>query len=187
MRARATAAEATRQRILDAAVSFLEARLRSDIRLEDIAQRARVSVQTVLRVYGTRGRLLQEALDEVTRGMAEHLDRADPGDVEASVRTWFDHYERFGDVVIKRLAEESDPAVRPIVQLGRARHRQRVERQLGPQLAGRPAEERARLVDALVCVCDVYTWKLLRRDMGRPRPQAEPTMAFMITSVLGGR
>lgn len=185
MRARAAAAEATRQRILGAALELLKSRLRSDIRLEDVAQCAQVSVQTVLRVYGTRVQLLHDALDALTREIAADFGRAEPGDIEASVRTWFDHYERFGDVVVKSLAEESDPAVQPIVQIGRARHRQRVEHQLGPQLAALPAAERPRLVDALICVCDVYTWKLLRRDMARSRAEAEATMTLLITSVLG--
>lgn len=185
MRARAAAAEATRERILAAALELLKSRLRSDIRLEDIAQRARVSVQTVLRVFGTRVQLLDEALDAVVQEIAEELRPAEPGDVEAAVRTWFDHYERLGDVVVRSLAEESDPEVQPIVRIGRARHRQRVERLFAPLLADRPAAKRARLVDALVCVCDVYTWKLLRRDMGRSRREAEATMALMVTSVMG--
>jgi hypothetical protein len=32
---------------------------------------------------------------------------------------------------------------------------------------------------------DVYTWKLLRRDMQRPWPDAEATVELMINSVLG--
>lgn len=47
-----------------------------------------------------------------------------------------------------------------------------------------PGERRAVLVDALVCACDVYTWKLLRRDMGRSRAEAEATMTVMIESLL---
>ncbi|MQA87088.1 MAG: TetR/AcrR family transcriptional regulator [Streptosporangiales bacterium] len=186
MRARAQAAEATRRRILESAAELLKGRLRSDIRLEDVARGARVSVQTVLRVFGSRAHLLDLALEETLRAMSVDLRGPEPGDVEGSVSAWFDHYEQFGDVVVRNLADESDPAVGPIVEIGRARHRRHVERQLGPQLASVPAERRARLLDALVCACDVYTWKLLRRDMGRPRAQAEATMSLMIKSLLEG-
>lgn len=186
MRARADAAEATRQRIMVATVGLLRSRFRSDIRLDDIAAAAGVSVQTVLRVYGHRSRLIDGAVDEVTRQIGEQLDRAPVGDIAASVSAWFDHYEQFGEVVVRNLADENDPAVAPIVATGRTRHRRRVRRQFAPQLAAKPAAERRQLVDALVCVCDVYTWQLLRHGIGRSRPEAEATMAHMISSVLGG-
>ncbi|MEU5990538.1 TetR/AcrR family transcriptional regulator [Spirillospora sp. NPDC047418] len=185
-RARARSAEATRERVLDAAVTLLSSRLRSDVRLEDVAAEAGVSVPTVLRAYGTRARLIELALEKVLEGMGAELRRPEPGDVAGSVAAWFDHYEKFGDVVVRNLADESDPAVAPIVQIGRARHRRHVESQLGPRLTGVPEERRARVVDALVCACDVYTWKLLRRDMARPRDEAEATMTMMIEALLEG-
>lgn len=185
MRSRAVAAEETRQRILDAAARLLRSRLHSDIRLEDVAAGAEVSVQTVLRVFGSRGKLLRQALEEVLAEIAEQLRGAEPGDVDAAVRTWFDHYEAFGDVVVRSLAEEADPAVRPIVELGRAKHRERVELLFAPYLETMPAGRRARVVDALVCTCDVYMWKLLRRDFGRSRAAAEKTMTLMVKSILG--
>lgn len=182
MGARARAVEESRRRILDATVDLLRARLRSDVRLEDVASAAGVSVPTVLRAYGSRKALLDRALTSTLDGMATGLRRAAPGDVEGSVAAWFDHYEEYGDVVVRNLAEEGDPAVGPIVAIGRARHREHVARQLGPLRPEMPGA----LLDALVCVCDVYTWKLLRRDMGRTRAAAEATMAMMIRSLLGG-
>lgn len=186
MRVRADAAEETRRRILAAAVDLLAARLRSDVHLDEVARRAGVSVQTVLRAYGSRSALLDRALEGALREIAEELDRAGPGDIEGSVSAWFDHYERVGDLVVRNLADESDPAAAGIVTIGRARHRRRVERQFGPQLARVPDAERQQVVDGLVCVCDVYAWKLLRRDMGRSRRQAEATMTRMARALLGG-
>ncbi|MFI1093779.1 TetR/AcrR family transcriptional regulator [Streptomyces sp. NPDC020917] len=186
MRARAAGAEGTRSRILQAAVGQLKQRLRSDIRLNDVAAQAGVTVQTVLRVFGSKAELFRSALDEVLQEMRDGLGRTEPGDVAGAVRTWFDHYEQFGDVVIANLVEEHDPAVAPVVRIGRERHRERVRTVLAPQLDGFPAGDRERVVDALVCMTDVYTWKLLRRDMQRPRPDAESTMLLMIDSVLGG-
>jgi AcrR family transcriptional regulator len=186
MSARAVSAQRTRGRVLAAAVQELKGRLRSDIRLDDVAARAGVTVQTVLRLFGSKAELFRDALDEVLREMRQGLGQAEPGDVAGAVRTWFDHYEEFGDVVIASLGEEHDPSVAPVVRIGRARHRERVRTVLGPQLRQVPAETRERVVDALVCVCDVYAWKLLRRDMERSRDEAEATMALMINSVLGG-
>lgn len=184
MRARADSAAATRQRVLDATVELLRFRLRSDVRLEDIAERAGVSVQTVLRLYGHRDDLVDLALQRTLAEIADELDRAEPGDVDASVSAWFDHYERVGDVVARNVADEHDPAAARLVRIGRNRHRRRVERQFGPQL-GRLSDARRELVtDALVCVCDVQTWKLLRRDMARPRRQAEATVRAMVNALL---
>ncbi|HEX6446352.1 MAG TPA: hypothetical protein VF053_14755 [Streptosporangiales bacterium] len=185
MRARADAAAATRQRVLDATVELLRSRLRSDIRLEDIAARAGVTAQTVLRLYGRRADLVDLALERTLGEIAGELDRPEPGDVAASVSAWFDHYERIGDVVVRNVADEHDPAAAALVRVGRTRHRRRVQRQFAPQLARLPEARRRLVVDALVCACDVQTWKLLRRDMGRPRRQAEATMRAMVEAILG--
>jgi AcrR family transcriptional regulator len=186
MRARAASAEETRRRVLAAAGDLLRRRLRSDIRLDDIAAGAGVTVPTVLRIFGRKDQLFQLAFDELVAEMSRQLGSAAPGDVDTAVRTWFDHYETFGDVVMNSLAEEHDPAVAPIVRFGRARHRERVENVLAPRLERFTEDERTRVVDALVCASDVYTWKLLRRDNHRPRPEAEATMKLMIDSILGG-
>lgn len=186
MRARAASAEQTRQRILDAAVALLCRRLRSDIRLKDVATGAGVTEPTVLRVFGSKEQLFGAALDALIEQMREQLGAAEPGDVAAAVRTWFDHYETFGDAVVNSLAEEHDPAVGPIVRIGRERHRERVESVLAPQLERLGGRERTRVVDALVCASDVYTWKLLRRDMARSRPDAEDSMKLMIDAILAG-
>ena len=185
MRARAASAESTRSRVLEAAVRQLKGRLRSDIRLNDVAAQAGVAVQTVLRLFGSKAEVFRSALDEVLQEMREDLDQAEPGNVPEAVRTWFDHYEQFGDVVIANLADEHDPAVAPVVRIGRERHRERVRTVLEPQLRRYSGDERERVVDALVCMSDVYTWKLLRRDMQRPRREAEATLTMMINSLLG--
>jgi hypothetical protein len=41
-------------------------------------------------------------------------------------------------------------------------------------------------LDCLICACDVYTWKLLRRDMGRSRSDAEARVRQMVSGILGG-
>lgn len=187
MSARAEAAEDTRRRVFEAAAGLLRRRLRADIKLEDVASGAGVSVQTVLRVAGSKAELFRVAFEQILTEIAEQLSDAEPGDVGAAVRTWFDHYEQFGDVVIRTLADETDPVVSPIVEVGRAKHRQRVEQLLGTLVAAWPEEERAQGIDALVCASDVYTWKLLRRDFGRSRTQAEASMRLMIESIAGGR
>lgn len=186
MDGRAKSAQATRQRIRAAAVRQLKERLRSDIRLDDIAAQAGVTVQTVLRTHGSKAHLFRLAFDDVITEMKQAFDEAEPGDVAAAVQAQFDHYEEFGGVVIASLAEEHDPDVAPIVAVGRQRHRGWVETAFAPQLERVPEPDREQVVDAVVCATDVYTWKLLRRDLKRSRGNAETTMRRMVTSLLEG-
>ena len=181
MRARAASAEATRQRILDVVVELLNTRFRSEIRLDDVAAGAKVSVQTVLNVYGNRAALLDLALESWLADLRAQRLCAEPGDTPGGLSALVDHYERFGDLVIRNLAQEVDPE---LIETGRVGHRQWVQRQFAPQLAEVSPAGRRSLVDAICCGCDVYTWKLLRRDMRRSRPDAEATMRTIVEALL---
>lgn len=182
MRARAASAEATRCRILEVVVTLLKNRFRSEIRLEDVAQGAQVTVQTVLNVFGNRSRLMDEALTGLLRELRAQRLRAEPGNIEGAIAAIMDHYEQFGDLVIRNLAEQADPQ---LIETGRAGHRQWVQRQFAPQMAQLDAKRCRSLTDALVCTCDVYTWKLLRRDIGRSRPEAEATIRTIVEAIVG--
>ncbi len=209
MKARAESAQQTRDRILDAAQALLWERLSIDVRLDDVAERAGVTVQTVLRHFGRRDQLLEEAGARIQARVTAERGAAAPGDITGSITVLFNHYEEVGDLVVRRLAEEGRGSeLDRMLAVGRAEHRRWVCRQFGPQLerlqrsgpvpydsadtrAGigplavvpgdAPAEG---LVDALVVACDVYAWRLLRRDFGRSRGQAEAVMAQTVRSLL---
>jgi AcrR family transcriptional regulator len=181
MKARATSTEATRRRVLDAAVSLLKSQFRSEIRLEDVAVSARVTVQTIINVFGGRAALLDQALKELLRDLRSQRLRPNPGDVESAIATLVEHYEQFGDLVIRNLAENAN---RELIETGRVGHRQWVQRQFAPQLAKLDAKDRRLLIDQLVCACDVYVWKLLRRDMGRSRPESESTIYATVKAIV---
>jgi AcrR family transcriptional regulator len=188
MRARAATAAATRQRILEAAVAELADRRVSDVRLEDIAARAEVTVQTVLRVFGSRDRLVEEAWDATRDRILEQRGTAAPGDIPGTVAALFDHYEQMGDFVIRNLAEEGElPQMQGWLERGRKAHRRSMQRQFAPWLKTRSATEQTALLDCLVAVCDVYVWKLLRRDLARTRSAAEARVRQMVSAILGGR
>lgn len=107
------------------------------------------------------------------------------GDVPAAVAVLVDHYERTGDRVIRMLAEEERvPGLRDIVDYGRAMHRDWCARTFAPALDGLTRQERGRRLAQLVAVCDVYTWKLLRRDAGLSRRQTELAMVELLNPML---
>jgi AcrR family transcriptional regulator len=181
MQARAASAEATRRRVLDTVVSLLKTRFRSEIRLEDVAAGAHVTVQTIINIFRGRSALLEQAFEELLRNLRAQRLRADPGDVEGAVAALIEHYERFGDLVIRNLAENVDSE---LIEAGRVGHRQWVQRQFAPQMTKLEPKKRRLLIDQLVCACDVYTWKLLRRDMGRSRADTESTILTTVNAIV---
>lgn len=184
MRARADSVADTRRRILQAAFDLSGEMLSLEIVLADVAERAGVSVQTILRHFGSREALL-EAMTAF--GHAQIVaERATPaGDVPAAVRVIFSHYEARGDAVLRFLAQELwDEQTRRVTERGRRTHRAWVQAVFAPQLAGRAPADREALTDLLVVATDVYTWKLLRRDKNLDRPTAERRVRRMIAALL---
>lgn len=181
MGVRAASAEATRHRIMGAAVSLLKSRFRSEIRLEDVAADAQVTVQTIINVFGGRSTLLDQAFEELLRDLKSQRLRPNPGDIEGAIAAIVEHYEQYGDLVIRNLAENADPE---LIKTGRVGHRQWVQTQFAPQMPKLDEKGRRLLIDQLVCACDVYAWKLLRRDMGRSRKEAEATIRATVNAIV---
>jgi AcrR family transcriptional regulator len=154
--------------------------------LPDVAERAGVSVQTVLRQFGTREGLL-DAAGELASERVRAERQVIPGDVAAAIINLFDHYELRGDGVLLLLAQESwEPRAADIASQGRRMHREWVEQAFAPVLAGAPAPSREEIIDLLVVACDVYTWKLLRRDQKLDRRQAETRVNRLVSAILQG-
>jgi len=107
------------------------------------------------------------------------------GYVEGTITALFDHYEEMGDFVIRNLADEQKlPELGEWLELGRRAHRASIQHQFAPQLADQETDKKS-LLDCLVVACDVYTWQLLRRDMGRSRKDAEACVRHMVAGILG--
>ena len=185
MTARAAKAEATRARIRAGAMQLYRERAIEDFTLEEVARRAGTTVQTVLRAFGSKERLVYAALEEmVAHGMP--LKPTRPGDVPAAVVALFDIYEGMGDLVIERLNDERRrPALKPGLDEGRKNHRDGVRSAFAPQLARLDGSARAQLFEILTVLTDVYVWKLLRRDRKLSRRAAEAIVCRMIEGVTG--
>ena len=184
MRARADAVADTRHRILQAAFALSSEKLSLEIVLADVAQRAEVSVQTILRHFGSREALF-EAMTTFARAQIVAERAAPAGDVPAAVQVIFSHYETRGDAVLRFLGQELwDDRVKQVTERGRRVHREWVQAVFAPQLDARPAASREALTDLLVVATDVYTWKLLRRDKNLDRHTAEQRVRHLIDALL---
>jgi AcrR family transcriptional regulator len=183
MTARARATAETRRRILQAFVDEHLQRLVGDIALSDVANRAGVSVQTVLRHFGTRAALVDQAIAFAQQAVVERR-RTPVGDVPGAVRTIVEHYEQDGDHVLLMLAQEAtEPLMSRITTQGKQLHRDWVAEVFAPYLSAADAQ-RNEVVDLLVVATDVYTWKLMRRDRGLDRTSTEERMTSLVRAVL---
>ncbi len=187
MKARADSAAATAERILDAAVELFWERPTMSISLDEVARRAGVSTQTVIRRFGGKDGLLAAGMEREGDRIGLQRNRAVPGDLAETVSALIDHYEELGDRVVKMLAEEQRAhALTLIVDRGRDVHRAWCARMFAEALDRRSGVERERLLAQLVAVCDVYTWKLLRRDSGLSRRQTELAIRELVNGLLRG-
>ena len=134
MRSRAESAELTRQRALHATVALAGEKPFSTIVLPEVAARAGVSVQTVLRQFGNRDGLL----DAATAFVGDQLNSqavTTPGNVRAALDALFDHFEARGDVIIMLLGQEGwDRRAQSLTSGEREAHREWVTSVFAPQL-----------------------------------------------------
>lgn len=183
MRVRADRVQQTRERILDAVVSLAGDRPLARCTLPAIAERAGVSVQTVLRAYGTRDDLFAAARERATAHVLAER-RIDPDDVPATVAALVDHYEARGDGVLLLVGQERwEPLAAEITAGGRRLHREWVARTFAHTLGRLPVDRRERAVDLLVAATDLSVWKLWRRDAGRTRDETLERMLALVASV----
>ena len=184
MGSRAEAAAATRERIARGAADLFIDHPYEDVTLAAIAKAAGVSHQTVLNHF--------ESKEGVVAGVAELMKaermsvrRAEPGDVVHAVRALVGDYEHMGVANFRWAASERLEVLAGFLDEARAEHQRWLVDAFGDQLPSTPAA-RKRAVHALHAATDVYTWKLLRRDLGLSRSETEKTMADLVVGVLEG-
>lgn len=185
-KARAFAAEETARRLVGAMQALFAERPYDDITLEAVARRAGVTLQTLLRRFGSKDGLLAAAAEEATTRIRAQRGEAMPGDVRGAVENLVDHYEAWGDVSLRLLAEEQrSPQIAALTRTARALHVAWVERVFAPELRRRRGRPRARCRAQLVAICDVYVWKVLRRDQRLSRVETEQALLGMVRAMCG--
>jgi AcrR family transcriptional regulator len=188
MVARAEAARATASRVLDVALELFTDNPYEDISLEEVAKRAAVTKRTVLRRFGSKEELFVAAMERAVDEMMRQRDAAPVGDAAGAVANLVEHYERWGANRLRLLSQEDRiPIVAENVEGGRRYHWSWVERTFAPLIDGLQGSTRKRRVAALVVITDVYTWKLLRRDLGLSRADTERVLLELISKQEGAQ
>jgi AcrR family transcriptional regulator len=184
MRARADAVEATRERLLQAGLEGFGARPYDDVTIAAVAREAGVSHQTLLNHFGSKEGLYMEAVAQARARIGEIRAAAVPGDVPSIIRALIDQYEEFGDGNARAAAlDERSPAVAAMLQGARAYHQQWLAEMFAAGLPAAGAARREALA-ALHAATDVFTWKLLRRDLGLSRRATSDTMTRLVSALL---
>lgn len=169
---RAASAQETRVRVLTAALDLFTELPLGQITLAQVAERAGVAVQTVIRGFGDKDALFAAAARHGFESVAAERGAAPTGDLAGALENLADHYETTGRLALKMLADEhGSPFMAEVTAQGRAYHRAWCARVFAGALGDLAGVDRERRLAQFVAVCDVYTWRLLRLDSRLSRRQ----------------
>jgi AcrR family transcriptional regulator len=184
MTARADRASATKERIARAAMDLFLAEAFEDVTLIRIASAAEVSHQTVLNHFESKEGVVLAVAEILREETTDVRNRAVPGDVPRAVAALVDDYERMGDANVRWVAtSERLPLLATLLDGARAQHQQWIVAVFGDGLPTSPAARR-RAVHALHAATDVYTWKLLRRDLHLSRTETERIIVDLVVGII---
>jgi len=186
-KARAEAAEASTRRIVVAFLKRAETEWFDKIKLEDVAADASVTVQTVVRKFGSKMGLLEVAHQHMGESVAVRR-QVTPGDLDSAINALTHDYEQAAPLILRLLDQEQmHPVLKPTLEVGRRGHREWLAKTFAKKLDSLPPARRQHTLDALVVAADIYIWKLVRLDMGRSVPAYKQIVKQMVLSALTAR
>jgi AcrR family transcriptional regulator len=181
---RANAMAGTRDRIVHGMLQLALEQAYEDITLAAIAQAADVSHQTVLNHFDSKEGVAAAAAELLARQTEEARAKARPGEVEGAIGVLMGEYERIGDANARwAMSAERLGSLAPLLDHARAGHQAWLERIFSESLPKAPVARRC-AIHALHVSTDVYTWKLLRRDLRLNQTETEAIMVDLVRSVL---
>lgn len=185
MKARAKAKAQTGQAIIDAAVQLWQDYPLHEITLEQVAEKAGVTVRTVLRRFESKEGLFEAGLEQEATLVGEQRVAAVAGDVFTALKGLLADYEAFGDANIRTLrVEEELPIAHKILQRGRQFHRDWCAKVYASHLPPKDDPDYEIRLMAFYSATDVYQWKVLRRDFGKSRSVTYRIMSSMVQGLL---
>lgn len=183
--ARARSAERTGERILAAAYARFISAYYDEVTLDQIAADAGVTVQTVIRRFGSKEGVLHALTQVVNARVLAERGEARVGDLHGAVANLVQHYEKDGDMTLHLLHQEQRvPPYAEVTGRGKRLHAEWCARVFAPWLDELEGADHSRRLAQVVATCDVYTWYLLRRQRGLSQRQTELALVELLKGVL---
>lgn len=156
-----------------------------EITLEMIAEKAGVTVRTILRKYGSKEKLFEAAVKNDPAGIIAIKDEAQAGNIPQAVSVLMKEYEYVGLAVIRTLAVENElPLAKKILKKGRETHKKWCARIFSAYLPKATDKQYPLLLGAFYAATDVYKWKLLRKDLGYSKEETEEIIIKTIQGLI---
>lgn len=185
--ARAAAARDLRHRIAAAFHDLLLTLWIDEITLDEVASIASTTRRTVIRLFGGKEGLVEAVVAEWFEHAQPRFEIPRDSPVREAVLALIRDYERDGDVVVRFLAQEQRyPPLRAPLEKGRRGHRTWVSETFADRGASLTEQDRQHQITQLVVATDLYTWKLLHRDLGYSREGVVEIMTSMIERITKG-
>ena len=176
LRTRGEAKTKTREQILGAAKAEFSAKWFDEVTLQQVADLAKVGIQTVLRHFPTKEALfLSASQGALERADGSRSQQATSGWRE-SVRILWDYFETHGALVLHYLDQfERNLIFSEITERGRAAHVRWVRQLFGPFL----------VVDdpGVQLLLDIRTWEFFRHRLGLTRVEGEVALCGLIAKL----
>ena len=188
MTARADAAERTGERIVDAMLQRYSELPYDRIRLDALAADADVTVQTVIRRFGSKHGLLAATVERELARLAADRAAALGGDPASTLHALVQYYERHGLLILKLYAEAHQaPGLPELAARGREYHVNWCRQAFADALTRvQDTTLHARRLAQVVAICDATTWRILRFDGGLGPDQTELALLELLRPLLAG-
>ncbi len=189
MTARADAAERTGERIIDAMLGRYSTLPYDQIRLEDVAADSDVTVQTVIRRFGSKHGLLAATVEREMARLAADRSAALGATPESTLQALVRYYEQHGMLILKLYAEAHQaPGVPELAAQARAYHVNWCREAFSQALLGvADTTTRGRRLAQIVAICDATTWRILRFDGTLSPDQTELALWELLRPLLSHR
>jgi AcrR family transcriptional regulator len=169
--ARAATVKETEEQIAAAFLRLLKRRWFDEITLDDIANEAGTTRQTVIRRYGGKSGVLAAFVENMDKLIRAGRWNTEPGDIAKAITHLVEEYEELGPWLIRTLSLEGRfSELSPGLNQGRQGHREWIAYIFAPWLDKLTPERKQERICELIAVTDVWMWQLLRNDQ-KLKPQ----------------
>lgn len=179
---RAEQAEATRGRILEAAVRVIDGGI-ALVSIPAVAREAGVSVPTIYRHFATKRDLLAAVYPHVVRraGLEELVMPRSMDELMDGLRAYFERTDSLGDLARVAMASPASEAVRALNMPDRLA----MFRRLADSIVSKPSEEdRDRIARLLVVLTASSALRLWRDQLGSSVEEAADDVDWVIRAVI---